>query len=259
MKLAILPALDVNIVWLSEIDSTNAMAARLVAGWAEDEDDRLKDTLIVAATQTAGRGRNAHAWESPVGGLYATWLGWLSTPALGWLPIAAGVGLARAVEDALPAVSVGLKWPNDLLVGGKKLAGVLCQSRTRGDSAWAAVGFGVNIGVTPRLADGSTAEAVSLGALGLGLAVEEALWVIVQGFVRRLRGSLDQPAELRAAWLSRAVHHEGDPLRIRSGDEVVIGAYLGLAEDGHLELLVERERRCFAAGELVGELPETGG
>ena len=98
MRPAIVPALEVNIVYFSEVDSTNDVAARFVAGWADDDDDeQLKDTLIIAGCQTAGRGRNAHAWESPVGGVYATWLGWISTQALAWLPMAAGVSLAAAV------------------------------------------------------------------------------------------------------------------------------------------------------------------
>ncbi len=259
MNPAIVPALEVNIVWLSEVDSTNAAAARLVAGWAADEDALLSDTVIVADVQTAGRGCNAHTWDSPAGGLYATWLGWLSPAQLGWLPIAAGVSLAAAVEDAVPAIRVGLKWPNDLLVDGKKIGGLLCQSRTRSDAAWAAVGCGVNVGVTPALTNGGAATATCLRELGLADVVERALWVVIAGFVSRLRPALGSPAGLRDAWLGRAVHRRGDALRIRSGDEVVIGAYAGMAPEGQLELDVDGKRRCFAAGELVGELPATEG
>lgn len=259
MKPAIVPALEVNIVYFSELDSTNSAAARLVAAWAEDEDEQLKDTLIVAGQQTAGRGRNAHLWESPAGGLYATWLGWIPTRALAWLPIAAGVTLATAIEDALPGAGVGVKWPNDLLVGGRKLAGILCQSRTRGDAAWAAVGFGVNVGTTPRLPAGSSSEAVSLGSIGLATSAEAACWVILGGFVTRLRAALDRPEEQRAAWLARTVHRRGDPLRVRNGEEVVVGGFAGLAEDGHLELDVAGKRCRFAAGELVGSMKGSEG
>ena len=59
------PPLACNLVWLAEADSTNLVAARLVAAWADDDDDRLGDTLVVAGTQTAGRGRGGHVWESP--------------------------------------------------------------------------------------------------------------------------------------------------------------------------------------------------
>jgi BirA family biotin operon repressor/biotin-[acetyl-CoA-carboxylase] ligase len=259
MRPAIAPALDVNLVWFSELDSTNAAAARLVTAWADDEDDRLRDTVIIAGAQTAGRGRNAHAWASPTGGLYATWLGWLPAAALGWLPLAAGVGLAGAVEELLPGGSVKLKWPNDLLAGGKKLGGLLCQSRTRGDAAWAAVGFGVNVEVVPHFAEGVATEACCLRSLGLDAGIDVAAWTIVGSFIRRLRASLERPEGIRAAWLERAVHRPGDRIRIRVAEEIVIGAYVGLAEDGGLELEVG-ERRCrFAAGELVGVLPAAEG
>jgi BirA family transcriptional regulator, biotin operon repressor / biotin---[acetyl-CoA-carboxylase] ligase len=254
MRPVLVPALDVNIVWFSELDSTNAAAARMVSAWSEDEDDRLKDTVIVAGEQKAGRGRNAHTWESPPGGLYATWLGWLPVSSLGWLPLAAGVSLVAAVEDALPGGAIGLKWPNDLLADGRKLGGVLCQSRIRGDAAWAAVGFGVNIEVTPALANGGATSATCLRSSGLEAGAAEASWVIVGGFVRRLRSSLARTAELPAAWLARAVHRRGDLLRVRSGGEAVVGGFLGLGEDGALELDVGGRRRCFAAAELVGEM-----
>ncbi len=259
MRLAAAPALAINCVWFSEVDSTNATAGRLVAGWEDDEDDRLQDTVIIAGVQTAGRGRNDHAWESPAGGLYATWLGWLPATALSWLPLAAGVCLAAAIEDALPAVPVGLKWPNDLLAGGQKLGGLLCQSRTRGDAAWAVVGFGINVEVTPPLATGGATEACCLRTLGLDLGVEEVATVVVAGFVRRLRTSLERPAAVRAEWLRRTVHRIGDTVRIRAGGEVVVGAYAGLGEGGGLELDVGGKRCCYAAGELVDVLPGTEG
>ena len=159
----------------------------------------------------------------------------------------------------MPGAGFGLKWPNDLLVGSKKLAGILCQSRTRGDAAWAAVGFGVNVGATPQLPAGSASEAVSLSSLGLGVAVVDAGWIITGGFVRRLRAALDRPYELRAAWLARTVHRRGDPLRIRAGEDAVVGSFIGLAEDGHLELEVAGKRCCFAAGELVGSMKGSEG
>lgn len=254
MRPVLEPLLDLNIIRFSEVDSTNDAAARLVAVWADDEDERLQDTLIVAARQTAGRGRNSHAWESPAGGLYATWLGWIPAGALAWLPIAAGVSLVEAVDRVLPGAGLGLKWPNDLLAGGAKLAGILCQSRIRGDHAWAAVGLGVNVAVAPELPAGSNGGAVSLRSLGFSGPAEDAIVTIAGAFARRLRGALEDPDELRAAWLARTAHRPGDPLRIRVGEEVVIGGFVGLAEGGHLELDVAGQVRRFAAGELVGAL-----
>ena len=251
-------ALAANVVWIGTVDSTNDLAARLVASWAEDEDDRLGDTLLVAGCQTAGHGRGDHAWASPAGGLYATWLGWISAAELGWLPLAAGVCLASAVEEAMPGIAVGLKWPNDLLVGGRKLGGILCQSRSRGDSAWAVVGVGVNVDSTPGVTTGAL-PATSLRELGLAGDAESAVWAVAGGFVRRLRPALGDGAALVAGWLARAVHRPGDPMRVRKGDEVILGVYAGMGEDGQLEVEVAGVTRRIAAGELIGALPGAEG
>ena len=255
MRPELQPPVPANVVWLAEVDSTNQVAARLVASWVEDEDDRLGDTLLVAGTQTAGRGRGDHVWASPPGGLYATWLGWISAAELGWLPIAAGICLAAAIEDALPGVAAGLKWPNDILVGGRKLAGVLCLSRSRGDSAWAAVGVGVNVDGTPAMTAGAAPGATSLRSLGFAGDAEAAIWTVARGFVHRLRPALAQPAGLSAAWLARAVHRPGDTLRVRKGDEVIVGAFAGLGANGHLEVAAGGRVQHIAAGELVGDIP----
>jgi BirA family biotin operon repressor/biotin-[acetyl-CoA-carboxylase] ligase len=252
------PALAANVVWIGNVDSTNDLAARLVASWAEDEDDRLGDTLFVAGCQTAGRGRSGHSWVSPAGGCYATWLGWITSSELGWLPLAAGVCLAAAVEAALPGIAVGLKWPNDLLVAGRKLGGVLCQSRSRGASAWAAVGVGVTVGSTPVTPSGTSFPATSLRELGLVGDADASIWAVAGGFARRLRPALADPAALVTGWLARAVHRHGDPLRVRKGDEVLIGTYAGMGDDGQLAVEVAGTIRRIAAGELIDALPGAG-
>ena len=251
------PPLACNLVWLAEADSTNLVAARLVAAWADDDDDRLGDTLVVAGTQTAGRGRGGHVWESPVGGLYATWLGWIEVAELSWLPIAAGVSLAEAIEAAVPGLAPRLKWPNDVLVNGGKLGGILCQSRTRGGDAWVSVGIGVNVEAAPVLANGDAMSAACLHGHGLAGTADAAIWAITGAIAAGLRPTLARRHELVAEWLRRTVHRPGDVLRLRTGDGVLRGAFVGMSPDGHLELEVGGVTRRISAGELVGELPES--
>ena len=250
------PPLACNLVWLAEADSTNMVAARLVTAWADDDDDRLGDTLVVAGTQTAGRGRGDHVWESPVGGLYATWLGWIEVADLSWLPIAAGVCLAEAIEGAVPGLAPRLKWPNDVLANGGKLGGVLCQSRTRGGDAWVSVGIGVNVEAAPKLANGDAIPAACLRGHGLAGAGDAAIWAITGVIAAGLRPTLARRHDLVAEWLRRTVHRPGDVLRLRTGDGVLRGAFVGMSEDGRLELEVDGGTRQISAGELVGELPE---
>jgi BirA family biotin operon repressor/biotin-[acetyl-CoA-carboxylase] ligase len=103
--------------------------------------------VVVAGEQTAGRGSRGRGWRSPPGGL------WLSALFRPW--IAAGVELfglriGLAVADALeslgPGVPVHIKWPNDLMVGNRKIGGILCEARWQGDSlAWVVAGVGINV------------------------------------------------------------------------------------------------------------------
>ncbi len=104
-------------------------------------------TVVVAEVQTAGRGRDGRTWHSPAGG---AWLGMLFRPGgdTGALVLRIGLLLADAVDGVLGRASAMLKWPNDLLLGNRKLAGILCETRWPGGGAapqWLAVGIGLNV------------------------------------------------------------------------------------------------------------------
>jgi BirA family biotin operon repressor/biotin-[acetyl-CoA-carboxylase] ligase len=102
-------------------------------------------TVVLAEEQTAGRGRDGRAWRSPAGGV---WLGMLLRPPLptaGVLSLRIGLVLADVVE-AISGRRAALKWPNDVLVDDRKVAGILCESRWQGDALqWLAVGIGINV------------------------------------------------------------------------------------------------------------------
>lgn len=110
-------------------------------------------TVVIAEEQTAGRGRDGRTWRSPPGGV---WLGVLirpPLPAAGVLSLRVGLVLADVVDELLgvpptaaSAARAGLKWPNDVLVDNRKVAGILCESRWQGDAPqWLGVGIGVNV------------------------------------------------------------------------------------------------------------------
>jgi len=103
-------------------------------------------TVVIAEEQTAGRGRDGRTWHSPAGGV---WLGMLLRPAraeLGVISVRVGLAVADAVDALLGRVETRLKWPNDVLLGERKLAGILCEGRWHGESLqWLAVGVGVNV------------------------------------------------------------------------------------------------------------------
>lgn len=110
-------------------------------------------TVVIAEEQTAGRGRDGRTWRSPPGGV---WLGMLLRPPLpapGVLSLRIGLVLSDVVEavlgvrpTSLSGPRAGLKWPNDVLVNDRKVAGILCESRWQGDDLqWLAAGIGINV------------------------------------------------------------------------------------------------------------------
>lgn len=113
-------------------------------------------TAVLAAEQTAGRGRRGRVWLSPRGGL---WLSVLSRPrsepAIEVLSLRVALAVARVVEAHAGNVALELKWPNDLILDGRKLGGILCEAHWQGESAaWVGVGLGLNLNnpIPPELA-----------------------------------------------------------------------------------------------------------
>jgi BirA family biotin operon repressor/biotin-[acetyl-CoA-carboxylase] ligase len=248
------PQPPTNLVWFDEVDSTNLVAARLIGAWGDDDEGaRLADTVVLAGRQSAGRGRNGNVWVSPAGGLYASWLGWLPAGALEAVPLAAAVSLAGAIEALHPGVDVRLKWPNDLIAAGRKLGGVLCQSRVSGGAAWVIVGLGVNLEVAPPLG-ADAAPATCLAELGWSGETGPACWRAVSAFLAGLRPALADGAGTLAAWTRRSVHVVGEPMQVRLGSETVRGQFAGFGPHGELQLDLGGSVRAITAGSLVAAL-----
>ncbi len=122
-------------------DSTNTRARELAAAGAPH------GTVVTAAEQTAGRGRQGRAWTAPPGRalLYSAILRPLGERPL--LPLAAALAVCEAAEDLAPGVECQVKWPNDVQLEGRKLAGVLIEARPQDD--WAVIGVGLNLSIEP--------------------------------------------------------------------------------------------------------------
>ncbi len=123
-------------------DSTNTRARELAAAGAPH------GTVVTAAAQTAGRGRQGRTWTAPPGKalLYSAVVRPLE-PRHMLLPLAVPLAVAEAAEELAPGIECGLKWPNDLLVGRRKLAGILIEARP--DDGWAVIGVGLNLAIAP--------------------------------------------------------------------------------------------------------------
>ena len=185
-------------------------------------------TVVIAGEQTSGRGSRGRAWQSPSGGL---WLSTLYRPGMPagveLLGLRVGLTVAEAVERFAPGLRLAIKWPNDLMLGNRKLGGVLCEARWQGETlAWIVAGIGLNVAneVPPSLA----ASAARLADCLPGIR-PEALEARVTAGLRALDPSGDRlrPAEFAAL-------RERDWLRGRQLLAPVAGQADGLAEDGTL-------------------------
>jgi BirA family biotin operon repressor/biotin-[acetyl-CoA-carboxylase] ligase len=184
---------------------------------------------LVALEQVAGKGRQGRSWVSAAGNFFGSTLVELREldPPAQSLSIAAGLALVEAIDIAAPAQPLMLKWPNDVMLLGRKLAGILLERS--GDRV--TVGFGVNLAAAPHLAERPGA------ALG-GKVTPEAFAPLLAGSFSRLLGlwRQSQPGLLAHAWLARA-HPVGTRLTVHdSGDELVSGRFDGLERDGALRL-----------------------
>lgn len=141
-----------HVLHFEQLDSTNAWLRKMAAGGVPE------GTVIWADRQTAGRGRHGRAWYST--GNWGLWFSMVLRPTFpsqnaGWLSIAAGVGVASSLHRLSglgpeSAVRPELKWPNDVLLGGRKVCGILCETSISGSALdWAVVGIGLNRLVPP--------------------------------------------------------------------------------------------------------------
>ena len=223
-----------------ELDSTNAEARRL-AGAGE-----TGPLWISAAHQSAGRGRRGRAWDSGAGNLAATLLIRPRRPLAEWpqLSFAAAIAAADMAAHFAPQSHVAVKWPNDVLGDGRKLAGILLE--TAGEML--VIGIGVNLAACP---EGIEFPAISLAALGTKPPPpSEALALLATGFAgwyEVWQTSGFDP--IRDAWLARAAGL-GQRIRARLANRELSGVFEGIDGDGALLLNEAGRTRAIAAGDV---------
>jgi BirA family biotin operon repressor/biotin-[acetyl-CoA-carboxylase] ligase len=239
-----------NVVVFERVDSTHASALRLIEQ-AETEELVLPTTLIIAREQERGQGRAGRIWASPPGGLYLSWLAaGLDSETLSRLPMIAAAAASEAV-GRLGIEGAVIKWPNDLLVAGRKIAGLLIHAR-HATSSWVVVSIGVNVECAPALTDGSPTATTSVAELGARGDATDWAEAIIRVFVEELAGGIAAPESSLATWRSRLLHEPGDEMVVRIGDGSEIhGTFAGLTDDGHLRLERDGEEIIIAAGDVV--------
>lgn len=237
-------------ITLPEIDSTNAEGFRRAATLA-------RPTWIVAGVQTAGRGRRARPWSSPEGNFHGTLVLHPTEPpeTVALRSFAAALALRDAFVQltGLPQ-SFALKWPNDVLCNGGKIAGILLESQgLNGPDPVLCIGIGVNLIAAP---DSSLIEAGAVPPVSL--LQETGLKVTPQAFLDALAPAFDRWettfraqgfAPLRTAWLDHAARL-GQPIRARTGTETREGTFETIDAQGNLILRTPAGTLAIPAAEV---------
>ena len=238
-----------ELAYFGVLDSTNEQALR----WAQDGAPHL--SLVVADEQTAGRGRSGRTWFTPPGAALAFSL-ILYPNELGSVPVPRITGLgALAVCDVLQnkyELMAQIKWPNDVLVGGSKLAGVLVEAHWHGDEIQAAVlGIGINVAPDSVPSERELDYPATCLEVVLGSPVDRwrLLEEVLAATLYRL-SSLNQ-ADFLQAWESNLAYQGQWVQLLKEGSEPVEGRLIGLESDGSLRLeLSGGDEKSFQAGEV---------
>ncbi|MEM1176828.1 MAG: biotin--[acetyl-CoA-carboxylase] ligase [Acidobacteriota bacterium] len=243
-----------NLIAWRRTPSSHQTARRLIEEYGSEESMPPRID-IVAFEQTAGRGREDRPWSSPAeAGLYASLVRPVSSAAVPYLPLLVPV----ALTETLAAETGGrcrIKWPNDLVVEGKKLAGILIDAKAQGDQHAAVISFGIN--VTADVDRFGQANATSLGVF----AEPRSLATLFEDTIDAVDAALSAAPEpsLFDRYRSLSQHRDGDRLRWRQGEENVEGFFRGFEPDGRLRLEVNGEVTRVAAGTLLEAGDRAGG
>lgn len=253
MDLTAASAVASRLLVLPQCGSTNAE----LRGRAADALAWPHLSVLLTDTQTSGRGRLDRTWTAPAGAALAVSVLLRDLPAdvdlWGWIPLAAGVAMTNAVTAQLPGHEVGLKWPNDVLVDGKKICGILAEV------AGGAIVVGTGINTTMTVEQLPVPTATSFAALGVEADVDRlladhlsALSATVAALTREadaMASGLHAAATARCLTLGQEVHVS------LPGGGVLAGRAVRLAPDGRLVVDDGRTEREVTSGDVVHVRP----
>lgn len=232
---------------LDTVDSTMAEAARR----APDID---RPTWIMAKTQTAARGRRGRPWIVPEGNLSATLIFRPEATAMeaAKRSFLAANALYHALAIYVPAERLALKWPNDVLLSGGKVAGILLESSGQGPFVdWLSIGIGVNLRQAPEGVTNASFAPTSLSDAGAGdVDPLDFLFTLADAYATQEAKLLRLGFErIREDWLSKAARL-GEVITARTGREEVSGIFDSIDRDGNLVLITGTGPRAISAADV---------
>jgi BirA family biotin operon repressor/biotin-[acetyl-CoA-carboxylase] ligase len=248
--MARLPGLRLELRWYPTVTSTMDVAAEAALAGAPE------GLVIVAEEQSHGRGRRGRLWSSPAGaGVYLTFV--LRPPldpslgsTLALITLATGVAARHAIGQA-SGLWPELKWPNDVMVGPRKLAGILAEGISLGRPGQTVlIGLGVNllaVAHTGEVAARATSLESEIGAVDRSRILEELLVAIPQAYDALRRGNAD---DILRAWRQASPSAEGAAIRWQGPDGPRQGTTAGIDATGALRVTSERGLERIVGGEI---------
>lgn len=209
---------------------------------------------VTAKQQTIGRGRNGREWISPAGNFYGSCLfpSGLKAQCIGLYSFAAALAVVETLSDLCPDGEFGLKWPNDILLGGAKVSGILLEAGQTHDQAWVIAGIGINLASHPKDLPYAAAHLEQVSNMPTDF---EALLKILDQRFGAWRTVLEEKrfSAIRDAWLARAVNFPGK-VNVRLPNESFEGQAVDLGLDGalHVRLANGTIRRVHAGDVFPG-------
>lgn len=225
-----------EIISFAELKSTNDTAAEYAKNGAGQ---RL---VITAQRQTAGRGRRGRKWQSLEGNLFFSVLLEFSLKNLGILVMASALGLLKTIKEFNPAADVQLKWPNDVLLNGAKVSGILLE---KANADYMVVGVGVNIVQCPEQS-GMLYPVISLQKAGIIATPAQFLQKYLEQFAKNI---LLDSANLRQEWLQNA-KGVGQIIKIKQNGVEQTGIFAGIDENADLLLQTKDKIQKIMAGDV---------
>ncbi len=233
-----------HFIW---IESTNDAAWELVAT------EGPEGTVVITDNQTAGRGRSGRTWFSvPSKSLTASVIlkPNMATRFSGWFPLLTGIAIADSLQEL--GLETGLKWPNDILVGGKKIGGILCESRVnRNTLTWLVIGIGLNI--NEQAQELPTELKATSFFVETGTTIQREL--ILAKILNKLEPLYDtfkkthQIDDPRSRWLDYCVHLD-QVIKYQEVGRTVKGIFNGLNNFGCAQIEKDGEKQTVAAGDI---------
>ena len=233
---------------IPRVASTNLIARRIVAECIENELS-LPQAMIIAEEQFAGMGRNSRSWSSPAGkGIYATILLTRPTADVPLIPLAVANIVATYLRDVF-SIDAGIKWPNDILVDGRKIAGILIEARVQDDRTFLVIGVGINV---DPIRDEARPNAIAIREVSKRAfgGIAQAIEAFIEHVDERVSRPFDREAVL-AEWRALSVHKAGDRIASVVGERTITGTWVGIDDQGRALVRDGGELMTISAGDIV--------